>query len=275
MEGTAELVLFTVTVAAVATLLILPLGVAVAYALARWDGPGKGVVETVLALPMVLPPTAVGLVLLELLARNGPLGRVLDSWGVEVVFTPKAVVLASAVMAFPLLVRSARSGFEEVDPRLVAVARTLGDTRVRAFFRVTLPLAWRGVLVGALLAFSRALGDVRRDGAGGGQHPRAHADAVAGHLPPHAVGGGRTGAATGRSGGAAGVRGGVRDGGGDTAAGTAGARVKGGRLMAADRAGCFTCAAAGRTRGCRLHPVACLRGLGWGHSQRVSGWRWA
>ncbi|WNZ66109.1 MULTISPECIES: molybdate ABC transporter permease subunit [Myxococcus] len=150
---------FTIWVATLATLLILPPGLAVAYALARWEGPGKGVVETVLTLPLVLPPTAVGLVLLELLGRNGPLGRVLDAWGLEVVFTPKAVVLASAVMAFPLLVRSARSGFEEVDPRLVAVARTLGDSRTRAFFRVTLPLAWRGVLVGALLAFSRALGE--------------------------------------------------------------------------------------------------------------------
>jgi molybdate transport system permease protein len=159
MEGTAGLVLFSVGVAGVATLLILVPGVAAAYALARWEGPGKGLVETVLSLPMVLPPTAVGLVLLELLARNGPLGRVLDAVGVEVVFTPKAVVLASAVMAFPLLVRSARTGFEEVDPRLVAVARTLGDSRWRAFFRVTLPLAWRGVVVGALLAFSRALGE--------------------------------------------------------------------------------------------------------------------
>ncbi len=159
MEGVAALVSFTIWVAALATLLILPPGLAVAYALARWEGPGKGVVETVLTLPLVLPPTAVGLVLLELLGRNGPLGRVLDAWGMEVVFTPKAVVLASAVMAFPLLVRSARSGFEEVDPRLVAVARTLGDSRTRAFFRVTLPLAWRGVLVGALLAFSRALGE--------------------------------------------------------------------------------------------------------------------
>ncbi|QDE71471.1 molybdenum ABC transporter permease subunit [Myxococcus xanthus] len=159
MEGVAALVSFTLWVATLATLLILPPGLAVAYALARWEGPGKGVVETVLTLPLVLPPTAVGLVLLELLGRNGPLGRVLDAWGVEVVFTPKAVVLASAVMAFPLLVRSARSGFEEVDPRLVAVARTLGDSRTRAFFRVTLPLAWRGVLVGALLAFSRALGE--------------------------------------------------------------------------------------------------------------------
>ncbi|NVJ05480.1 molybdate ABC transporter permease subunit [Myxococcus sp. AM001] len=159
MEGVTALVSFTLWVAALATLLILPPGLAVAYALARWDGPGKGVVETLLTLPLVLPPTAVGLVLLELLGRNGPLGRVLDAWGVEVVFTPKAVVLASAVMAFPLLVRSARSGFEEVDPRLVAVARTLGASRTRAFFRVTLPLAWRGVLVGALLAFSRALGE--------------------------------------------------------------------------------------------------------------------
>jgi molybdate transport system permease protein len=159
MSEEPSLILFSLAVAGLATLLLLPVGVAAAYALARWDGPGKGVVETLLSLPLVLPPTAVGLVLLELLAVQGPLGRVLDAVGVEVVFTPKAVVLASAVMAFPLLVRSARSGFEEVDPRLVAVARTLGDSRTRAFFRVTLPLAWRGVLTGTLLAFCRALGE--------------------------------------------------------------------------------------------------------------------
>jgi molybdate transport system permease protein len=159
MSEEPSLILFSLAVAGLATLLLLPVGVAAAYALARWDGAGKGVVETLLSLPLVLPPTAVGLVLLELLAVQGPLGRVLDAVGVEVVFTPKAVVLASAVMAFPLLVRSARSGFEEVDPRLVAVARTLGDSRTRAFFRVTLPLAWRGVLTGTLLAFCRALGE--------------------------------------------------------------------------------------------------------------------
>lgn len=159
MEGELSLVLFSLGVAALATVLILPVGVAVAYGLSRWEGAGKGLVETVLALPMVLPPTAVGLVLLELLAVEGPLGQLLDSLGIDVVFTPKAVVLASAVMAFPLLVRSARSGFEEVDPRLVAVARTLGHSRTRAFFRVTLPLAWRGILTGTLLAFSRALGE--------------------------------------------------------------------------------------------------------------------
>ncbi len=159
MAEELSLILFSLAVAGLATVLILPFGVAAAYGLARWSGPGKGVVETVLSLPLVLPPTAVGLVLLELLAVDGPLGRALDALGVEVVFTPKAVVLASAVMAFPLLVRAARSGFEEVDPRLVAVARTLGDSRARAFFRVTLPLAWRGVLTGTLLAFSRAMGE--------------------------------------------------------------------------------------------------------------------
>lgn len=158
-EGELPLILFSLGVAALATAVILPFGVAVAYGLARWQGAGKGLIETLLSLPLVLPPTAVGLVLLEVLARSSPLGQALDALGVEVVFTPKAVVLASAVMAFPLLVRSARSGFEEVDPRLVAVARTLGDSRSQAFFRVTLPLAWRGVLTGTLLAFSRALGE--------------------------------------------------------------------------------------------------------------------
>ncbi|KFE68850.1 molybdate ABC transporter permease subunit [Hyalangium minutum] len=158
-EGELPLILFTLAVAALATVLILPVGIAVAYGLARWEGAGKGLIETLLSLPLVLPPTAVGLVLLEVLSQSSPVGQVLDSMGIEVIFTPKAVVLASAIMAFPLLVRAARSGFEEVDPRLVAVARTLGDSRARAFFRVTLPLAWRGVLTGALLAFSRALGE--------------------------------------------------------------------------------------------------------------------
>jgi molybdate transport system ATP-binding protein len=107
----------------------------------------------------VLPPTAVGLVLLEALGRRSPLGGWLASHGLEVVFTWKAVVLAMAVMSFPLLVRSARTAFEEVDPRLVGLARTLGCGPLAAFRRVTLPLAWRGLLAGVVLAFSRALGE--------------------------------------------------------------------------------------------------------------------
>lgn len=154
-----EVVLFTLRIAALGTLLILPIGVAVAFALARYRGPGKSAIETLLSLPLVLPPTAVGIVLLELLARRSWFGSALAALGIEIVFTWKAVLLATMVMAFPLLVRSARTAFEEVDPRLVGIARTLGCGPFRAFFRVILPLAWRGVLAGAVLAFARALGE--------------------------------------------------------------------------------------------------------------------
>ena len=154
-----EVVFFTLRIAALGTLLILPIGVAVAFALARYRGPGKSAIETLLSLPLVLPPTAVGIVLLDLLARRSWLGSALAALGIEIVFTWKAVLLATMVMAFPLLVRSARTAFEEVDPRLVGIARTLGCGPFRAFFRVILPLAWRGVLAGAVLAFARALGE--------------------------------------------------------------------------------------------------------------------
>jgi molybdate transport system permease protein len=117
------------------------------------------VVESILTLPLVLPPTAIGIVLLTLLSTNNAFGRVLAAIGVEIMFTWKAAVLASAVMSLPLLVRSARTAFEAIDPRLLGVARTLGDGRWRAFRRVALPLAWRGIVAGALLSFCRALGE--------------------------------------------------------------------------------------------------------------------
>jgi len=154
-----RIVAFTLEMAVLATVLILPAGVAAALALARYRGRGKGALETLLSLPLVLPPTAVGIALLELLGRRAPLGAWLAALGVEIVFTWKAVLLATMVMSFPLLVRSARTAFEEVDPRLVGLARTLGCGPIAAFFRVTLPLAWRGVLAGAVLAFARALGE--------------------------------------------------------------------------------------------------------------------
>jgi molybdate transport system permease protein len=154
-----SVVFFTLRMASLATLAVAAPGVAAALFLARYRGPGKGALETLLSLPLVLPPTAVGLLLLELLGHNRQPGAWLAAHGIEVVFTWKAVVLATAVMSFPLLVRSARTAFEEVDPRLVGLARTLGAGPLAAFFRVTLPLAWRGVLAGAVLAFSRALGE--------------------------------------------------------------------------------------------------------------------
>ena len=149
----------TLRVAALATLLILPAGIGAAYLLTRWHGVGRTFVETLLTLPLVLPPTAVGFLLLELLRGSGPIGRLLDRAGIDLLFTWKAVVLATAVMSFPLLVRPALAAFEEVDPRLLGMARSLGSGRAAVFVRVALPLAWRGIFAGALLAFSRALGE--------------------------------------------------------------------------------------------------------------------
>jgi molybdate transport system permease protein len=152
--------LFTLGVALLGTLLILPGGVALGWLLARRRWPGKALVETLVALPLVIPPVATGLILLKLFGRRGPIGVFLEhTFGIEIVFTWKAVVLATAVMALPLLVRTARVAFEEVPPRLEEVARTLGAGPWRVFFTVTLPLARRGLLAGCVLAFARALGE--------------------------------------------------------------------------------------------------------------------
>ena len=154
-----RLVGFTLQVAAISTALLLVPGIACGWLLARWRGPGRGVLETLLSLPLVLPPTAVGLALLWLLGGHSPVGRALAARGLDFVFTPRGVVAATMAMSFPLLVRAARTAFEEVDPRIVGVARTLGCGPVSAFFRVALPLARRGILSGAVLAFTRALGE--------------------------------------------------------------------------------------------------------------------
>jgi len=161
MDGElARLALFSMAAAATAVVVLLPGGLALAWLLARRSFRGRVLVETLVALPLVLPPVATGLVLLELFGRRGPIGGFLhDRLGWDVAFTPAAVVLAMAVMSFPLLVRGARVAFEGVDPRLEGIARTLGASEARVFATITLPLARRGVIAGALLAFARALGE--------------------------------------------------------------------------------------------------------------------
>ena len=151
---------FTTWVAAVGTLLILPPGIALGWLLARKNWRGKTLVETLVTLPLVMPPVATGLVLLKLFGRRGLLGRWCESvFGVEIVFTWRAVVIATAVMSFPLLVRTARLALEGVNPRYEQVARTLGAGPWRVFWTITLPLAARGLVAGAVLAFARALGE--------------------------------------------------------------------------------------------------------------------
>ncbi len=154
-----RVVMFSAGMATLATVVMLPPGIALAWVLARRPFPGRTVVETLVSLPLVLPPVATGLILLRLFGRRGPFGRWLDQLGVEVVFTWKAVVLAMAVMGLPLLVRAARSGFEQVDRRYEQIAATLGAHPLRVFLTISLPLASRGVMAGAVLGFSRALGE--------------------------------------------------------------------------------------------------------------------
>jgi molybdate transport system permease protein len=147
-------------VAGCATALNLVCGVAVGYALARLRFPGRNVLDSLLTLPMVMPPTVLGYYLLVLLGRRGWLGKWLDDqFGINLIFTWQGAVIASSIVAFPLVFKPARAAFEAVDGQLEQAARVLGVSELGIFFRVTLPLAWRGILAGVLLAFARALGE--------------------------------------------------------------------------------------------------------------------
>ncbi|BBO20152.1 MAG: hypothetical protein AMXMBFR31_19770 [Candidatus Desulfobacillus denitrificans] len=147
-------------VAGWATALNLVLGVGVGLLLARVRFPGRDLLDTLLTLPMVMPPTVLGYYLLVVLGRRGWLGSWLqESFGINLIFTWQGAVIAATIVAFPLVFKPARAAFEAVDGQLEQAARVLGVAEIGVFFRVTLPLAWRGILAGVLLAFARALGE--------------------------------------------------------------------------------------------------------------------
>ena len=160
MEAAWIALALSLKVAGWATALNLVLGVAAGFALARWRFPGRELLDAVLTLPMVLPPTVLGYYLLVVIGKRGWLGSWLwDAFGVNLIFTWQGAVIAATIVAFPLVMKSARAAFEGVDPQLERAARVLGLNEWALFFRVTLPMAWRGVLAGVLLAFARALGE--------------------------------------------------------------------------------------------------------------------
>jgi len=137
----------------------LPFAIGAAYVLARKDFPGKALVDALVHLPLVVPPVVVGFLLLELFGRRGPIGAALEPLGIVFAFRWTGAALAAAIMGFPLMVRAIRLSIEAVDARIELAARTLGAGPVRVFFTVTLPLAWSGLVTGAVLAFARALGE--------------------------------------------------------------------------------------------------------------------
>lgn len=152
-------VYLSLKVATLATCGSLLFGIPLAFLLARRRIPVHNLISAVTTLPMVLPPTVLGYYLLLVIGRQSPLGRILEGWGITLVFTWQAAVLASLVVAIPLMIRSVQAAFEAVDPTLEAAARTLGRHEVAIFMTVTIPLAWRGILAGTVLAFTRAMGE--------------------------------------------------------------------------------------------------------------------
>lgn len=152
--------LLTLKVALWATLFAAVLGIAAGLLLAKVRFPGRDVVDAFLLLPMVLPPTVLGYYLLVAFGRNSALGRWLEhTLGIELIFTWQGAVAASTVVAFPLIFKAARTAFEGVDRNLENAGRTLGYGEWTVFVRVSLPLAWRGIVAGAMLAFARAIGE--------------------------------------------------------------------------------------------------------------------
>jgi molybdate transport system permease protein len=153
------ILLLSLKVALVGLAASLPPAIAVAFVLARKRFPGKTLFDAFVHLPLVLPPVVVGYALLVFFGTQGPIGRLLEPLGIVFAFRWTGAALAAAIMGFPLLVRAIRLAMETVDPRIEAAARTLGASRTRVFFTVTMPLSVSGIVTGALLSFARALGE--------------------------------------------------------------------------------------------------------------------
>lgn len=146
-------------VALLALVHIIVVGLLLNYILKRYDVKGKALIDSVLTLPLVLPPVVVGFVLLVIFSPGGAFGAWLQSIGIQVVFSKMGAVLASSIIGFPLFYQTVRAALSSIDPAVEDVARTLGASEVRIFFTISIPLAWKGIVTGAILAFSRALGE--------------------------------------------------------------------------------------------------------------------
>jgi molybdate transport system permease protein len=151
-------ILLSLRVATLSTLLAGIAGVGLAWLLTRKRLPGRPLLESVVLLPLVLPPTVVGFYLLLFLGRSGPLGATLEAAGIQIIFTWRAAVLAATVASLPLVVKAVQAALEAIDPRIEAAAKTLRPA-ASVFLTVTIPLAWRGILAGLILAFARGLGE--------------------------------------------------------------------------------------------------------------------
>ncbi|MGB4043385.1 MAG: molybdate ABC transporter permease subunit [Thermacetogeniaceae bacterium] len=134
-------------------------GIAVAHYMIKYKGKWRSLLEGLFILPLVLPPTVVGFCLLLIFGKNGPIGKILFSFGTSIIFSWPATVVAATVVSFPLMYQAARAAFEEIEPNILDAARTLGANEWTIFWRITVPLAWPGIAAGTILSFARSLGE--------------------------------------------------------------------------------------------------------------------
>ncbi|AZV57168.1 molybdate ABC transporter permease subunit [Clostridium sp. AWRP] len=142
-----------------ATFITFFIGIAVAYLMANYNGKLRNVLDTILTLPLVLPPTVAGFFLLLIFGINSPIGKLLSRIGINIIFSWPATVIAAAVVAFPLMYKTTKAAFEQIDRNIVSAARTLGVSEWKVFWKVVLPLAWPGIGAATVLSFARALGE--------------------------------------------------------------------------------------------------------------------
>ena len=142
-----------------ATIIVFFIGIGVAWFMASYKGRARGIIDGILTLPMVLPPTVVGFILLLIIGKNFPLGKWLSGFGITLIFTWYATVIAATVVAFPLMYRTCVGAFGQIDVNVINAARTLGASEWRIFWKVAVPMAWPGIAAGTVLSFARALGE--------------------------------------------------------------------------------------------------------------------
>lgn len=142
-----------------ATIITSIIGIFISYKMANYKGRGRGIIDGILTLPLILPPTVIGFFLLLLCGKNGFVGKIFMSFNKNIIFSWSATVIAAVVVAFPMMYRTCRSAFEQIDKNMILAARTLGLSETKIFFKIAIPLAWPGIIGGLVLSFARALGE--------------------------------------------------------------------------------------------------------------------
>jgi molybdate transport system permease protein len=142
-----------------ATFIVFFIGIYAAWFMSRYKGHARGILDGILTLPMVLPPTVLGFILLVIIGKNFPIGKLLNGFGITLIFTWSATVIAATVVAFPLMYRTCVGAFRQIDINVLNAARTLGASEWKIFWKVAVPLAWPGIAAGTVLSFARALGE--------------------------------------------------------------------------------------------------------------------